>query len=200
MREHPCGASSGASFPRGPARTDRAGQSLISHPLLAQCLDLVSQYVQGHKGLIIQFSNKQKFQLQLGSLDETCYAGMEYMLTDWAHLYLPSPTRMVVLGTVDNVPCLAMGQQLVILVAADGGVYTYEEEKLHRLSRSLEQFLRNGLLHFGEETYDCAEGQEPLSEEERAKRPELQCIRQSAQHLVESGAGEMGKLLDFLES
>ncbi|XP_025049154.1 uncharacterized protein LOC102381360 isoform X2 [Alligator sinensis] len=166
----------------------------------AQCLDLVSQYVQGHKGLIIQFSNKQKFQLQLGSLDETCYAGMEYMLTDWAHLYLPSPTRMVVLGTVDNVPCLAMGQQLVILVAADGGVYTYEEEKLHRLSRSLEQFLRNGLLHFGEETYDCAEGQEPLSEEERAKRPELQCIRQSAQHLVESGAGEMGKLLDFLES
>lgn len=38
------------------------------------------------------------------------------------------------------------------------------------------------------------------SEEERANRPELQCIRQSAQHLVESGAGEMGKLLDFLES
>ncbi|KAG6936837.1 hypothetical protein G0U57_011120, partial [Chelydra serpentina] len=126
-----------------------------------QRLDLVSSYVKKHKGQIMSFKVQQNFQLRICGLDETFYAGQSDVLEDWEMLYLPKPVKMEVLGTVDDVPCLATGQQLVILVADNGSVYAYEEELLHRVGKTLEEFLIEGLRLFGQKVYPCAKDLEP---------------------------------------
>uniref|UniRef100_A0A8C8S493 Uncharacterized protein n=1 Tax=Pelusios castaneus TaxID=367368 RepID=A0A8C8S493_9SAUR len=120
-------------------------------------LELVSQYVKEKRGRVISFDKPQRFQLTICGLDETYLKGQPEVLGFWEALYLPKLTKMAVLGTVDDVPCLATGQQLIILVAEDCGVYAYEEEVLHRLGKTLEEFLRDGLQLFGQEIYPCAE-------------------------------------------
>lgn len=134
---------------------------LISYSLIAQRLDLFSRFVKKHKGKIITFGKQQHFQLRICDLDETFYAGQSDMLEDWEVLYLPKPVKMEVLGIVDDVPCLATGQQLVILAADNGSIYAYEEELLHRVGKTLKEFLREGLQLFGEDVYPCAKDLEP---------------------------------------
>ncbi|XP_067403264.1 uncharacterized protein [Emydura macquarii macquarii] len=163
-------------------------------------LDLVSQYVKENKGKMISFEEQQCFQLRICDLDETFYKGQLDMLEYWEALYLPELTKMVVLGTVDDVPCLATGQQLVILVAGNGSVYAYEEELLHRVGKTLQEFLKEGLRLFGQEVYPYAGDLEPESEEEWAKDPEIQQIRQSTRDFIQSKEEAFGKHLDFLSS
>ncbi|KFV78181.1 hypothetical protein N308_09474, partial [Struthio camelus australis] len=131
-------------------------------------------------------------------LEGTFHEGQDYLLECCENLYLPQPARMVVVGTVDNVPCLATGQQLVILLAEGGGVYAYEEEALHKVAESLAEFLEIGLQLLGKEVYLCAEHLAPLSEEERGKDPEIQKIRQSADDFIKRGKNEFQSLLDLL--
>lgn len=162
------------------------------------CLPLVSGYVKRNKATIITFKEDQTFALRLGGLEETFYDGQPAMLGYWEKLYLPRPVKMEVLGSVDDVPCLATGQQLLILVAGDGRVYAYEEERLHVVGGDLEEFLTVGLQRFGKEVYECAEGL--ASEEEKAKDPEIREIRQSTRDFVNSKADAFQKHLDFLKS
>uniref|UniRef100_A0A674IWP9 Uncharacterized protein n=1 Tax=Terrapene triunguis TaxID=2587831 RepID=A0A674IWP9_9SAUR len=110
---------------------------------------------------IIPFEKQQDFQLRICDLGETFYAGQSDMLEDWEVLYLPKPVKMEVLGIVDDVPCLVTGQQLVILVADNGSVYAYEEELLHRVGKTLQEFLREGLRLFGQKVYACAKDLKP---------------------------------------
>lgn len=83
------------------------------------------------------------------------------MMNYWQNLYLPNPTKMVVFGIVEDVPCLAPAQQLVILVAEDGKVYAYEEEELHLVGDSVQKFLHEGLRLFKQSvSYRCGQGLE----------------------------------------
>ncbi|XP_037769796.1 uncharacterized protein LOC114020300 isoform X2 [Chelonia mydas] len=164
------------------------------------CLDLVSRFVKENKGKTILFEEQQDFQLHICGLDGTFYAGQSDMLEDWEMLYLPKPVKMEVLGIVPDVPCLATGQQLVILVADNGSIYAYEEELLHRVGKTLQEFLIKGLQLFGQDVYPCAKDLEPESEEEWVKDPEIQQIRQSARDFIESKEEAIGKHLDFLRS
>ncbi|EMP32440.1 Transmembrane channel-like protein 6, partial [Chelonia mydas] len=172
-----------------------------THPCVpAPCLDLVSRFVKENKGKTILFEEKQDFQLHICGLDGTFYAGQSDMLEDWEMLYLPKPVKMEVLGIVPDVPCLATGQQLVILVADNSSIYAYEEELLHRVGKTLQEFLIKGLQLFGQDVYPCAKDLEPESEEEWVKDPEIQQIRQSARDFIESKEAAIGKHLDFLRS
>ncbi|CAM4553913.1 unnamed protein product [Lepidochelys kempii] len=105
-----------------------------------QCLDLVSRFVKEDKGKTILFEEQQDFQLHICGLDRTFYAEQSDMLEDWEMLYLPKPVKMEVLGIMADVPCLATGQQLVILVADNGSIYAYKEELLHRVGKTLQEF------------------------------------------------------------
>uniref|UniRef100_A0A8B9ZXJ9 Uncharacterized protein n=1 Tax=Anas zonorhyncha TaxID=75864 RepID=A0A8B9ZXJ9_9AVES len=138
--------------------------------------------------------------LRVGDLEGTLYEGQDELLRWCQALYLPQPTRMVVVGTVDDVPCLATGQQLVILVAESGDVYAYEEETLHKVAQSFTEFLEIGLQLLGKEVYRCGEHIVPLDEEERDKDPTVQQIRQNVNEFIKKGEEEFHSLLELLET
>uniref|UniRef100_A0A8B9R4G0 Uncharacterized protein n=1 Tax=Anas platyrhynchos TaxID=8839 RepID=A0A8B9R4G0_ANAPL len=138
--------------------------------------------------------------LRVGDLEGTLYEGQDELLRWCQALYLPQPTRMIVVGTVDDVPCLATGQQLVILVAESGDVYAYEEETLHKVAQSFTEFLEIGLQLLGKEVYRCGEHIVPLDEEERDKDPTVQQIRENVNKFIRKGEEEFHSLLELLET
>lgn len=134
----------------------------ISSGPVPQSLEMVSEYVQKNRGALVFFKAQPQLCLRVGDLEGTLYEGQDELLRWCQALYLPQPTRMIVVGTVDDVPCLATGQQLVILVAESGDVYAYEEETLHKVARSFAEFLEIGLQLLGKEVYCCGEHIVPL--------------------------------------
>ncbi|XP_054833570.1 uncharacterized protein LOC129328491 isoform X2 [Eublepharis macularius] len=130
-------------------------------------LDVISKFVETHKDEEITFTVKQRFKLRICGLDGTFYARNQHMMGYWQNLYLPTPTKMAVFGIVEDVPCLAPAQQLVILVAEDEKVYAYEEEEMHKVGDSVREFLNEGLRLFRQSvSYQCGDGVELGSEDE----------------------------------
>lgn len=123
---------------------------------------MVSDYVRKNRGASVPFAAQPRLCLRVGGLEGTLYEGQDELLRWCQALYLPQPTQMAVVGTVDDVPCLATGQQLVILVAESGEVYAYEEETLHKVAQSFPEFLEIGLQLLGKEVYRCGEHVVPL--------------------------------------
>ncbi|KAL8163391.1 UNVERIFIED_CONTAM: hypothetical protein K2H54_019497 [Gekko kuhli] len=130
-------------------------------------LDAVSKFIKTHKDKELTFTVKQRFKLHICDFDGTFYVGNQHMMNYWQNLYLPNPTKMVVFGIVEDVPCLAPAQQLVILVAEDKKVYAYEEEELHFVGESVQRFLYEGLRLFKQSaSYQCGQGLESGSDDE----------------------------------
>ncbi|XP_015735319.1 uncharacterized protein LOC107322137 isoform X2 [Coturnix japonica] len=147
----------------------------------------------------MNFKKQQRFCLRLGGLEGSFYEGQEELKEYCEVLYLKKPTRMEVVGTVDDVPCLATGQQLVILVAETKEVYAYEEDTLHKVAKNMTEFMEIGLQNLGKEVYHCGENIKAMSERERDRDPTIQQLRQSAQHFLESGKKEFQHVLGSLE-
>lgn len=166
----------------------------------AHSLQEIRDCVCKFRGTMLGFEKQPQFCLRVGGLEGSFYEGQKELREYCEALYLPQPTSMEVVGTVDDVPCLATGQQLVILVAEGGEVYAYEEETLHKVAKSMQEFMEIGLQHLGKEVYHCGERIESLDEEERDKDPTIWQLRQSAQHFLEAGKDEFHHLLDLLEN
>lgn len=166
----------------------------------AHSLQEIRECVCKFRGTMLGFEKQPQFCLRVGGLEGSFYEGQKELREYCEALYLPQPTSMEVVGTVDDVPCLATGQQLVILVAEGGEVYAYEEETLHKVAKSMQEFMKIGLQHLGKEVYHCGEWIESLDEEERDKDPTIWQLRQSAQHFLEAGKDEFHHLLDLLEN
>uniref|UniRef100_A0A8C9G1Z5 Uncharacterized protein n=1 Tax=Pavo cristatus TaxID=9049 RepID=A0A8C9G1Z5_PAVCR len=149
---------------------------------------------------MVRFEKQPQFCLRVGGLEGSFYEGQEELREYCEVLYLPQPTKMEVVGTVDDVPCLATGQQLVILVAESREVYAYEEETLHKVAENMTEFMEIGLQHLKKEVYHCGKHIDPLGEEERDKDPTIQQLRQSAQNFLEKGKEDFQRLLDLLEN
>lgn len=181
-----CSCSSGSGAPNGTAK-------LFS-------FEKVCDYVRQYRGKVVPFAKQPRFCLRVGGLEGTFHEGQDELLQWCQALYLPQPTRMAVVGTVDDVPCLATGQQLIILIAESGEVYAYEEETLHKVAKSFPEFMDIGLQLLGKEVYHCGEHIVPLDEEERDKEPAIQQIRQNVNEFIKKGEEEFHSLLDLLES
>uniref|UniRef100_A0A669QAP0 Uncharacterized protein n=2 Tax=Phasianus colchicus TaxID=9054 RepID=A0A669QAP0_PHACC len=147
---------------------------------------------------MVEFKKQPQFRLRVGGLEGSFYEGQEELKEYCEVLYLPQPTKMEVVGTVDDVPCLATGQQLVILIAESLEVYAYEEETLHKVAKNMQEFTNIGLQHLGKEVYHCGANVDSLGEAERDKDPAIQQLRQSAQHFLEGGKEDFQLLLDLL--
>ncbi|XP_042739766.1 uncharacterized protein LOC122186854 isoform X3 [Lagopus leucura] len=146
---------------------------------------------------MVGFEKQPQFRLRVGGLEGTFYEGQEELKEYCEVLYLPQPTKMEVVGTVDDVPCLATGQQLIILVAESGEVYAYEEDTLHKVAKNMREFTEIGLQRLGKEVYHCGEHVDSLDEAERDKDPIIQELRQSAQRFLEGGKEDFKRLLDL---
>lgn len=128
----------------------------------AHSLEEIRDCVCKFRGTMLGFEKQPQFCLRVGGLEGSFYEGQKELREYCEALYLPQPTSMEVVGTVDDVPCLATGQQLVILVAEGGEVYAYEEETLHKVAKSMQEFMEIGLQHLGKEVYHCGERIESL--------------------------------------
>ncbi|XP_067914401.1 uncharacterized protein [Heterodontus francisci] len=162
-------------------------------------LKLVTKNVMAHRGKIIPLA--KKLSLRIGDLNDTVYWGRTDLLECWENLYLPQETKMAVLGTIDCVPCLAPGCQLVILVGADRSVFAYEEEILHKTANNLTQLFEKGATLPGTEIYEYGKGFRPKSNEEylaALKDAGLEKISQDTKDFISRNAAEMKELMDDL--
>ncbi|XP_031454844.1 uncharacterized protein LOC116232553 [Phasianus colchicus] len=164
----------------------------------ARSLSDIRECVRKFRGKMVEFKKQPQFRLRVGGLEGSFYEGQEELKEYCEVLYLPQPTKMEVVGTVDDVPCLATGQQLVILIAESLEVYAYEEETLHKVAKNMQEFTNIGLQHLGKEVYHCGANVDSLGEAERDKDPAIQQLRQSAQHFLEGGKEDFQLLLDLL--
>lgn len=159
-------------------------------------LQAVSDYVRNNENKMLQFPKNSKLLLRVCDLNGTVYMGQKYMLDSWQSLYLPKKTRMQVLGTIDNYPCMGTGIQLIILVAEDGRVFAYEEEILSLIADSLPELVENGIMTHGE-VYHYPE---ELSDEDEAtlqQNEEVQKIRKRTRDFVNSSSEAFEEILNY---
>ncbi|KAM8945679.1 uncharacterized protein RCH25_048994 [Pelodytes ibericus] len=150
----------------------------------------ISKYVQENKEKLISFT--LNLCLRICDLNGTEYMGQTYMLESWQNLYLPQKTRMEVLGAVDNYH----GLQLVILVAEDGRVFTYEEEQLKLIASSLPDLVQNGVNNNGE-VYRYPHDLSDEDEETLQNNEEIRTIRKRTREFVNESAGTLEEILNF---
>lgn len=156
-------AAPGTRLPARRAPNQAVSQNSSQPPCSASCFDSarslsdIRECVTKLRGKMVGFKKQPQFHLRVGGLEGSFYEGQEELREYCEVLYLPQPTKMEVVGTVDDVPCLATGQQLVILVAESGEVYAYEEETLHKVAKNMQEFTEIGLQHLGKEVFHCGE-------------------------------------------
>lgn len=133
----------------------------INEPILIPStiadLEGIRELVRKFRGRLLPFEKCPDFCLRIGGLEASFHKGQEELLEYCEALYLPQPVKMEIVGIVDDVPCLATGMQLLILVAEGGEVYAYEEDTLHKLATSFSEFLEIGVKSLGREVYHCGE-------------------------------------------
>uniref|UniRef100_UPI00398EC8D6 uncharacterized protein n=1 Tax=Pristiophorus japonicus TaxID=55135 RepID=UPI00398EC8D6 len=162
-------------------------------------LQMVTEKVHEHREKIVLLPTRTP--LRIGDLNDTIYWGRPDMLESWQDLYLPERMDMVVLGTIDGLPCLAPGLQLVILAGKDGSVFAYEEEILYKITSSLQELFEEGAKIPGTVIYEYGKGFRPKSNEEyltALQEAGLEKISQDTKDFVSRNASEMKELIDDL--
>ncbi|KAJ8389682.1 hypothetical protein AAFF_G00115580 [Aldrovandia affinis] len=160
---------------------------------------LVSKY----RGLRVSLNSPKNFTLRITGLDGTVYWGREEMLETWGELYLPEPVRMVVIGAIDNVPSLAEGLQLIVLVDSKRRVYFYENEVMHHVAQSVDDFLKNGAESTPIKSYEYGENCVSETEEEylqTLKSAGIPRIDKATTEFVQNKEKDLTDVLDFLRS
>nr|XP_015211366.1 PREDICTED: uncharacterized protein LOC107078435 [Lepisosteus oculatus] len=167
-------------------------------------LDLheLSKLVKRHTGLRVPLKCPEGFCLRITGQDGTIYWGRKDMMESWQELYLPKSEKMVVIGAVDNYPCLAEGQQLVVMVDSRGNVYAYENHELHLMAHSVESVFRSrGVGPFPIQSYKYGEHTAPETEEEYLqilKDQAIPKINTYTLEFVESKEKDFSEIMDFL--
>ncbi|XP_043924126.1 uncharacterized protein LOC122799250 [Protopterus annectens] len=164
-------------------------------------LSSVDQLVIKYRHSNITLKKPQLCVLTLGTLDDTIYWGRPEMMEAWEELYLPETVRMKVIGTIDNIPCLAPGLQLIVLVGEDFCVYIYENEELHRAALSLEDLLTKGATLPGINVYEYGAGLQPETAEEcleLMKEAGIEKISADTRAFVNGNADEVFEMLQYL--
>lgn len=154
-------------------------------------LATISTFVKAHKNQDYEIEENPQVIMRVCDLNGTDYMGQTYTLDSWQSLYLSKETKMEVLGAIDNY----YGLQLVILVAEDGRVYAYEEERMFLISKSVPEFIKHG-RNKNPEVYEL----QRLSDEEyeaHSNDEEVLKIRQRTRDFVNSHSEAFDDMLDF---
>ncbi|KAJ8251467.1 hypothetical protein GJAV_G00221660 [Gymnothorax javanicus] len=162
----------------------------------------LSELVGKHRGVRIDLKSPQGYQLRIAGLEGTVYWGREKMLETWERLYLPQPEKMMVIGAIDNVPSLAEGLQLIVLVDRKGKVYFYESGVLHLMAERIKDFLlRDGAKSPPIRSFKYGEFCAPKNEEEYLQIMEkagIPLVSKATKDFVQSREKSILAHLDFL--
>ncbi|XP_048847178.1 uncharacterized protein LOC125717868 [Brienomyrus brachyistius] len=158
------------------------------------------ELVKKYNGSEIKLKEPKDYAVRITDLDGTVYWGRDEMLESWSELYLPEPTEMVVIGAIDNFPSLAEGLQLIVLVDSQGKVYFYENEVLHLIACSLNDFFKEGATSPPIQSHKYGQYIAPKSKEEYLKLlDEIARTEKNTENFIQNKDKDLTELLDFLE-
>ncbi|XP_041095151.1 uncharacterized protein LOC121307097 [Polyodon spathula] len=159
----------------------------------------LARMVEKHMHEEMPLAFPEGYSLRISTLNNTVLRGRKDMMEAWQELYLPRSETMVVIGAIDNFPCLAQGLQLIVMVDSKGNVYTYENEVLHYVEPSVKDFFTRRRLQ-SSVSYEKGGYCDQLTKEEYMelrKAEDIQKIERSMQKFVQSKQNELGEMLNL---
>ncbi|XP_072259520.1 uncharacterized protein [Pyxicephalus adspersus] len=171
-------------------------QLLESNPVN---LALISDAVKKHRDSKVFLHDNEAFSdfyIRVCGLEGTIYSGDTYTLESWEELYLPEPTKMEVLGVLENKKGMVPFPQWLVLLGQDGHVYGYGDDTLHLLATRLKNLLNDGIKNTGIYylyPHDISDEEEEVLQ----KDEEIQKIRERTRKYIDQNAEEFNDFLDL---
>ncbi|XP_058869293.1 uncharacterized protein LOC131720896 isoform X1 [Acipenser ruthenus] len=158
--------------------------------------------VEKHTHMEMPLECPKGYSVRIAALKNTVLRGRKDMMEAWQELYLPQSEKMVVIGAIDNFPCLAEGLQLIIMVDSKGNVYAYENEVLHKIACTVEKFFTRRSLKssvsYKKGGYCVQLTKEEL--EKLQKDKDIQEIERRTREFVQSKQKELGEMLNLFRN
>ncbi|KAM9296047.1 uncharacterized protein PAF06_016931 [Gastrophryne carolinensis] len=160
----------------------------------------ISDFVKRNQEKLLPVTENKDVYIRICDLNGTTYMGQTHMLKSWQSLYLPRPTKMEVLGTLESACSMIPFPQWVVLVGEDRHVYLYGDEEICHVADSLKKLLQFGLDPDSQQSYAYPSH---ISDEELKpfqQDPEIQSIKQSADDYINGGVADYADFFEFYDS
>ncbi|XP_068119293.1 uncharacterized protein [Hyperolius riggenbachi] len=112
-------------------------------------LAVVSDFVKRNTEKRLPIGKSSDLYVRICDLSGTIYMGQTFMLESWIELYLPKPTQMEVLGTLESSDGMPPFPQWIVLVGEDKCVYAYGDEEILLFANSVRQLVEEGIQKTG---------------------------------------------------
>ncbi|QKG82678.1 Orf250-like protein [Tiger frog virus] len=162
-------------------------------------LAVVSDFVKRNTGKRIPIGKSGDLYVRICDLSGTIYRGETFMLESWRLLYLPKPTRMEVLGTLESCCGIPPFPEYIVLVGEDQCVYAYEDEEIHLFAYSVKQLVEDGIQETGI-SYTDSDDSSDVDEEDLQQDDEIQKLVKKTREFIDEDAQEFQDFLNFLDA
>nr|WBY51166.1 hypothetical protein [Terrapene mexicana triunguis ranavirus 2] len=162
-------------------------------------LAVVSDFVKRNTGKRLPIGKRSNLYVRICGLDGTMYSGEQYTLESWEELYLPEPTKMEVLGTLESCCGIPPFPEWIVMVGEDQCVYAYGDEKILLFAYSVKQLVEEGIQETGI-SYKYPDDISDVDEEVLQQDEEIQKIRKKTREFVDKDAQEFQDFLNSLDA
>ncbi|XP_068119707.1 uncharacterized protein [Hyperolius riggenbachi] len=162
-------------------------------------LAVVSDFVKRNTEKRLPIGKSSDLYVRICDLSGTIYMGQTFMLESWIELYLPKPTQMKVLGTLESSDGMPPFPQWIVLVGEDKCVYAYGDEEILLFANSVKQLVEEGIQKTGI-SYKYPDDISDEDEEVLQQDEEIQKIREETKAFVNKSADDFEDFLNFLDS
>ncbi|AHA80850.1 hypothetical protein [Chinese giant salamander iridovirus] len=163
-------------------------------------LAVVSDFVKRNKEKRLPIGKSSNMYVRICDLSGTIYMGETFMLESWIELYLPKPTQMEVLGTLESSDGMLPFPQWIVLVGEDQCVYAYGDEEILLFAYSVKQLVEEGIQETGI-SYEYPDDISDEDEEVLQQDEEIQKIREKTDEFINKKANAFQDFINyFLEA
>ncbi|AFA44910.1 hypothetical protein [common midwife toad virus -E] len=162
-------------------------------------LAVVSDFVKRNTEKRLPIGKSSNMYVRICDLSGTIYMGETFMLESWIELYLPKPTQMEVLGTLESSDGMLPFPQWIVLVGEDQCVYAYGDEEILLFAYSVTQLVEEGIQKTGI-SYKYPDDISDEDEEVLQQDEEIQKIREETKEFVNKSGDDLQDFLNFLDS
>ncbi|WEU50731.1 Orf250-like protein [Ranavirus sp.] len=162
-------------------------------------LAVVSDFVKRNTGKRLPIGKSSDLYVRICDLSGTIYRGETFMLESWRVLYLPKPTQMEVLGTLESCCGIPRFPECIVLVGEDQCVYAYGDEEILLFAYSVKQLVEEGIQETGIR-YNYPDDISDVDEEDLQQDDEIQKLVKKTREFIDEDAQEFQDFLNFLDA
>ncbi|AAT09664.1 orf250-like protein [Frog virus 3] len=162
-------------------------------------LAVVSDFVKRNTGKRLPIGKRSNLYVRICDLSGTIYMGETFILESWEELYLPEPTKMEVLGTLESCCGIPPFPEWIVMVGEDQCVYAYGDEEILLFAYSVKQLVEEGIQETGI-SYKYPDDISDVDEEVLQQDEEIQKIRKKTREFVDKDAQEFQDFLNSLDA